>query len=215
MNKTGWIIFGALIVLIFGGLIAMNKANQASMPKSNGSNNVYGNADSKVILTEFVDFQCEACYAYYPTVKEVKEKYKDTVKFQVRHFPISSSHKFARMAASYAEAAAKQGKFWEMHDNIFEGQKQWQVVADPTVLFDRYAEEMGLDMTKLEADRTSDEVKAIIASDLKAVQELGGNGTPTFALNGKKIEQIDNSVEAFSKLIDDALKEASSDSTEN
>lgn len=215
MNKTGWIIFSAITVLLFGGLIAINRANQASMPQSNGSNNVYGDVDSRVTLTEFVDFQCEACYAYYPTVKEVKEKYKDTVKFQVRHFPIGSSHKFARIAASYAEGAASQGKFWEMHDKIFEGQKQWQLAADPTPTFNEYAKEIGLDMAKLETDRTSDEVRAIIAADLKAVQELGGNGTPTFALNGKKIEQIDNSVEAFSKLINDALKEASSDSTEN
>lgn len=215
MNKTGWIIFSAVIVLIFGGLIAMNKANQASMPKSNGSNNVYGNVDSKVTLTEFVDFQCEACYAYYPTVKEVKEKYKDTVKFQVRHFPISNSHKFARIAASYAEGAAKQGKFWEMHDKIFEGQKQWQVEADPTPTFDGYAKEIGLDMAKLETDRTSDEVRAIIAADLKAVQELGGNGTPTFVLNGKRIEKVDNSVEAISKLIDDALRETGSSDTKN
>ena len=112
MNKTGWIIFSAVVVVIFGGLVMLNKANQASLPQSDGSNNIYGNVDSKVTLTEFVDFQCEACYAYYPTVKEVKEKYKDTVKFQVRHFPISNSHKFARIAASYAEGAAKQGKFW-------------------------------------------------------------------------------------------------------
>lgn len=215
MNKTGWIIFSAVVVLIFGGLVMLNKANQANLPQSNGSNNVYGKTDSKVTLTEFVDFQCEACYAYYPTVKEVKEKYKDRVKFQVRHFPISTSHKFARMAASYAEGAAKQGKFWEMHDKILEGQKQWQVEADPTPTFDGYAKEIGLDMAKLETDRTSDEVKAIIAADLKAVQELGGNGTPTFVLNGKRIERVDNSVEALSKLIDDALNEAGSGDTQN
>ena len=215
MTKTGWIIFAAVTILLFGGLVAINKANQASLPQSNGSNNVYGNVDSKVTLTEFVDFQCEACYAYYPTIKEVKEKYKDTVKFQVRHFPISSMHKFARIAASYAEGAAKQGKFWEMHDKILEGQKQWQVEADPTPTFDGYAKEIGLDMAKLETDRTSDEVRAIIAADLKAVQELGGNGTPTFVLNGKRIEKIDNSVEAFSKLIDDALNEAGSGDTKN
>ena len=215
MNKTGWIIFSAVVVLIFGGMVALNKANQANMPQSNGSNNVYGNVDSKVTLTEFVDFQCEACYAYYPTVKQVKEKYKDTVKFQVRHFPISSSHKFARMAAGYTEGAAKQGKFWEMHDKIFEGQKQWEVTADPTSIFNGYAEDIGLDMAKLETDRASDEINAIINADLKAVQELGGQGTPTFVLNGKRLEQVDNSVEALSKLIDDALAETGSGDTQN
>ena len=215
MNKTGWIIFSAVVVLIFGGLVMLNKANQANLPQSNGSNNVYGKTDSKVTLTEFVDFQCEACYAYYPTVKEVKEKYKDRVKFQVRHFPISTSHKFARMAASYAEGAAKQGKFWEMHDKILEGQKQWEVATDPTSIFNGYAEDIGLDMAKLETDRTSDEVKAIIAADLKAVQELGGNGTPTFVLNGKRIEKVDNTVEALSRLLDDALAESGTANEKN
>lgn len=212
MTKTGWIIFCAVVVLIFGGLIAMNRINQAKLPKSNGSSNIYGKTDSKVTLTEFVDFQCEACYAYYPTVKELKEKYKDTVKFQVRHFPISSSHKFARIAASYAEGAAKQGKFWEMHDKIFEGQKQWEVTPDPSVSFNEYAKEIGLDMKKLETDRMSDEVSAIINADLDAVKKLGGNGTPTFVLNGKRIEKVDNSVEALSKLIDDALAESGTES---
>lgn len=200
-----WIIIGVAVVLLFGGMIALNQANNASLPQSNGSNNVYGSADAKVTLTEFVDFQCEACYAYYPTVKALKEKYEHTVKFQVRHFPIAGSHKFAQMAASYAEAAAMQGKFWEMHDKIFAGQKQWERMADPSETFNGYAEEIGLDIEKLNTDRVSEEVKAIINADFKAAQEAGGQGTPTFVLNGKKIDRIENSVEAFSQLIDEAL----------
>lgn len=215
MNRTSWIIFSAVVILLFAGLIAMNRMNQANLPQSNGSNNVYGKTDSKVTLTEFVDFQCEACYAYYPTVKEVKEKYKDRVKFQVRHFPISTSHKFARMAASYAEGAAKQGKFWEMHDKIFEGQKQWEVASDPSTYFNTYAEEIGLDMGRLETERASDEVNAIIKKDLADVKELGGNGTPTFVLNGKRIEKVDNTVEALSKLLDDALAESGTANEKN
>lgn len=210
-----WIILGVAVVAIFGGMIALNQTNKANMPQSNGSNNVYGNVESQVTLTEFADFQCEACYAYYPTIKEVKEKYKDTVKFQVRHFPIAGSHKFAQMAASYAEAAAKQDKFWEMHDKIFEGQKQWERMADASVAFNSYAEEIGLDMEKLEADRTSEEVKAIINADFKAAQDAGAQGTPTFVLNGERIERVENTVEAFSKLLDEALGENETKNTNN
>lgn len=203
-DKSFWIVI-AVLILGFAGLVTYSKMTAPPPIASGGSNNVYGKEDSAVTLTEFADFQCEACYAYYPTVKEVKEKYKDTVKFQVRHFPIASSHRFAEMAASYAEGAAKQNKFWEMHDKIFEGQKQWERMADPSVTFNGYAEEIGLDMEKLETDRTSAEVKATINADFKAAQEAGGQGTPTFVLNGKKVERIENSVEAFSKLLDDAL----------
>lgn len=111
MTKTRWIIFAALVLLIFGGLIAFSKIQTASLPKSDGSNNIYGIKDSHVTLTEYVDFQCEACRAYYPTMKEIKEKYKSQVTIRIKHLPIASSHPYAKMAAGYAEAAAKQGKF--------------------------------------------------------------------------------------------------------
>ena len=214
MNKTGWIIFSAVVVLFLGGLIALNKMNQANLPQSDGSNNVYGNVESKVTLTEFIDFQCEACYAYYPTVKELKEKYKDTVKFEVKNFPISSGHQFARMAAAYGEAAAKQGKFWEMHDKILEGQKIWERGGADTY-FKQYAEDIGLDMAKLDTDVQDQMTTATINADLKLAKELGVNATPTFFLNGKKVEQPENSVEAFSKLLDNALSEAGSGDTQN
>lgn len=206
MEKRSLIVIGVLLAS-FLGLIVFTKTGTPEVT-SNGSNNVYGKQDSKVTLTEYVDFQCEACYAFYPTVKQVKELYKDKVKFQIKNFPISSSHPFARMGASYAEAAARQGKFFEMHDKIFEGQPVWSKSQKPTEYFDTYAKEVGLDMTKLKEDLSSKEVNATINADLAEVKSLGGDGTPTFALNGKKIDNPENSVEAFSALLDEALKNA-------
>lgn len=130
--------------------------------------------------TEYVDFQCEACYAYYPVVKEVKEKYKDRVKFQVKNFPISSSHPNAR------KAAAKQDKFFEVHDLIFERQKLWQNDRSAAAVFESYTREIGLDMEVYKKDVASSETGVIINADLNEVKKLGGNGTPTFVLNGKK-----------------------------
>ena len=204
MDKRLIIVILAIVVA-FVGIVFYSKAKEVDQPPATGSNNVYGKKDSPVTLTEFADFQCEACYAFYPTIKEVKELYKDKVKFQVKYFPISSGHRFARMAAGYAEAAARQDKFWEMHDKIFEGQKTWEQSSDPSEYFKQYAKEIGLDMAKLDVDVKSSSVAATINADLKEVQELGGTGTPTFVLNGKKLEGIDNSVEAFSKILDEAL----------
>lgn len=209
MNKN-FIIILVAIVIVFVGIVVFSKFTQPPGETSNGSSNYYGNMESPVELTEFVDFQCEACYAYYPTVKQIKEKYKDTVKFRVRYFPIASSHQFARLAASYAEAAAKQGKFWEMHDKIFEGQKTWENTKDPSTYFDTYAQEVGLDMAKLKEDQPSTLTSATINADLKEVNRLGGDGTPTFVLNGKKIDNPDNSIEAISKVLDEALRQAQS-----
>lgn len=206
-NKRFLIVIGVILAL-FGGTVIISRNSAESEPTSNGSSNFYGKLDSKVTLTEFVDFQCEACYSFYPTVKAIKEKYKDKVKFQIRNFPITSGHQYAKMAAAYAESAARQGKFFEMHDKIFEGQKTWENASKPNEYFDTYAKELNLDMKKLEADVKGKEVSAVIAADLKAVKELGGSGTPTFTLNGKKIDNPKNDVESFSKVLDDAIKEA-------
>jgi len=200
-----FIIIG-VIILSFIGIVAYAKVTAPKEPESKGSSNVYGKLDSKVTLTEYVDFQCEACYAFYPTVKEIKEQYKDKVKFQIKHFPISNSHQYARMAAGYAESAALQGKFFEMHDKIFEGQKTWETSQKPNEYFDTYAKEIGLNMDKLKTDLSSPSVSATINADLAEVKRLGGEGTPTFALNGEKIKNPDNSVEAFSALLDEALE---------
>jgi protein-disulfide isomerase len=202
-NKRLLIVLG-VIGVFFVGLIVFTKTSTPEIT-SNGSNNLYGKLDSPVQLTEFVDFQCEACYAFYPTVKEVKEKYKDRVKFQVKNFPISSGHANALAAAATAQAAAKQGKFWEMHNMLFERQKTWEVGDGRDAIFASYAKELGLKEDQFKSDVKSKETSAVINADIAEVKRLGGNGTPTFALNGKKIDNPDNSVEAFSKLLDDAL----------
>lgn len=209
-----FLIILTVIIAGFIGIVMFQKKDNAATQNSNGtqgqrSQNVYGKQDSPVTLTEFVDFQCEACYAYYPYFKEVKEKYKDQVRFEVRYFPIEGGdHKFARQAARVAEAAARQGKFWEMHDLIFEGQKSWEQMQDPQSTFNGYAKSIGLDMVKFEADRISPDVNNVINKDLADVKALGGTGTPTFALNGNKIENPKPTTEELSKVIEDALNKA-------
>lgn len=205
MNKRFIIVLAAIIVG-FVAIVLLSRSAGTDDVTTTGSSNVYGNLNSKVTLTEYVDFQCEACYAFYPTVKEVKEKYKDTVKFEIKYFPISSSHSNALAAAAAAQAAAKQGKFFEMHDMLFERQKSWENMStERTATFESYAKEIGLDIAQYNTDLASAETKAIINADLAEVKKLGGDGTPTFALNGKKIENPANTVEAISKVLDDAL----------
>lgn len=205
MNKRILIILVAALVG-FAGLVALTKQKEAESASAvKRSENVYGKMDSAVQLTEYVDFQCEACYAFYPNVKAVKELYKDKVKFQIKYFPIVSGHANALAAAAAAEAAAKQDRFFEMHDILFERQKQWQNRTDRQVAFEGYAKEIGLDMEQYNKDFVSKETMATIQADLDEVKELGGTGTPTFALNGKKIDNPRNSVGEISKVLDEAL----------
>lgn len=207
MNNKLYLVLG-VIAAVFIGLVAYAKITAPPEVTSDGSNNLYGKLDSKVTLTEYVDFQCEACYAFYPTVKEIKEKYKDRVKFQIKYFPISNAHQFARMSAANAEAAANQGKFFEMHDKIFERQKTWERSQNAQEYFDTYAKELNLDMEQFKADIVDKKTTATINADLDEVKRLGGTGTPTFALNGKKIDNPANTPEAFSALLDQALEES-------
>jgi protein-disulfide isomerase len=206
MDKRFLITLGVILVGFFGFVIFSRVESSKNQIVSEGSKNFYGNMESKVTFTEFVDFQCEACYAYYPHVKQLKEAYKDRVKFQIRNFPITSGHQFAKSAAASAESAARQGKFWEMHDLIFEGQKQWERAENPQAqYFEKYAQQIGLNMDKYREDLGSDEVNAVIMKDLQDVKALGGTGTPTIAINGKKIELPGPDFEKLSKLLDDAL----------
>lgn len=204
-SKRFWIVLIVVIGGLIGAFLLTESKSNTSSSNSAGSSNYYGKLDSPVTITEYVDFQCEACYSYYPSVKQAKEQFKDQVRFQVKYFPISSGHQFAITAARSAEAAARQGKFWEMHDKIFEGQKMWEQTQNPQETFDQYAEEIGLDMTKFKTDRESNEVMAVINKDLDDVKKIGGTGTPTFAINGKKVENPGTG-EALTKMIEDAIK---------
>lgn len=210
MEGKKFFIVVAVIAAAFVGFVVLSNKNEKTeaVDTTKSSSNYYGKLDSPVTLTEFVDFQCEACYAYYPYVKQVKEQYKDRIRFQVRYFPIVSGHQFALQAARAGEAAARQGKFWEMHDKLFEGQKEWERTSNPQSFYDQYAKEIGLDMAKFETDRKSSSVNAVIQKDLRDVQELGGTGTPTFVLNGEKIESPKPSADEIAKVLDDALAKA-------
>lgn len=200
------LIIIAVIILVFIGIVVSQKKEQPAVEVVR-SNNITGKLDSKVVLTEFVDFQCEACNAYYPTLESVKDTYKDKVKFQIKYFPLGGGHQYSRITASYAEAAARQNKFFEMQELLFRNQKIWES-GNTQEYMDKYAQDIGLDMEKVRADVKSASVNSTINADLKEARDLGGSGTPTFVLNGAKIKNPDNTVEAFAALLDDALQKA-------
>jgi protein-disulfide isomerase len=167
-----------------------------------------GDNTKKVTLVEYGDYQCPACGAYYPIVKQITDKYSKDIQFQFRNFPLSQIHQNARAGARAAEAAAKQNKYWEMHDLLYEQQKSWESSTNVAAIFETYATQLGLNMTKYKADFGSNEVNDIINADYAEGVRLGVDSTPSFFLQGKKIENP-QSLDAFSKLIDDAIKKAS------
>lgn len=162
---------------------------------------VKGNPDALVTVVEYLDFECEACRVYYPIIKQLKEEYKDKVRFVVRHFPLPG-HKNSMTSAVAVEAAGKQGKFWEMHDKLYDTQKDWgeKQVTTPSV-FEDYTRQIGLDMEKYKNDINSSEVRDRINRDKSSASSLGIQGTPTFFINGEKIPNP-KGYEDFKSLID-------------
>lgn len=163
-----------------------------------------GSADAKAVLVEYLDFECEACKAYYPLTTQLKEEYKDSLLFVVRYFPLPG-HKNSRTAAYAVEAAGKQGKFWEMYNILFSKQSEWseQKITNQNQ-FEKYAVEAGVNIDQWKKDVVSSEVMKRVDNSYKDAVSLNLQGTPSFFLNGKKIESP-NGYGAFKKLIDDTL----------
>jgi protein-disulfide isomerase len=145
--------------------------------------------NTKVTVVEFADFQCPACAAAHPIVKEVLEKYKGKITFIYRHFPLNQ-HKNARLAARAAEAANNQGKFWEMHDMLYENQKEWSESSSAKEVFTGYAKVLGLNNEIFEKAINSTDFDDAIQHDYVDGVTLGVNSTPTFFLNGNKLQSF-------------------------
>lgn len=163
-----------------------------------------GNASSTVVITEYSDFQCPACRSYYLIVKQLAVEFGDRAIFVYRDFPLVQIHPNAEFASRVARAAGKQGKFWEMHDLLFEKQTEWGSTADIRPLFQSYAELLGLDIEQFNLDWNSDEIKNIVRASRSHATRIGLLGTPSFFINGEQI-QNPSSYEEFRSKIQAAL----------
>ncbi|MFE0593260.1 DsbA family protein [Micromonospora echinospora] len=140
-------------------------------------------ADGKTTVVEFLDFECESCLAAYPGVEKLRAEYGDRITYVVRYFPIPS-HPNAFNAAHAAEAAARQGKFEQMYQKLFDNQDSWgHQQQSQAAVFEGYARELDLDLTRFRADVTSAEVAARVRADAADGEALDVRGTPTFFID--------------------------------
>jgi len=142
-----------------------------------------GPADAPVTLVEYGDFQCPYCRAAYPVVKRLQKKLGKKLRFVFRNFPVTQSHPYALIAAETAEAAALQGKFWEMHDLLFEQQDSLTPDIIPV-----WAKKTGLDLDQFGNDIKQGVVAKRIKEDRQSGIRSGVNGTPTFYINGTRYD---------------------------
>ena len=163
-----------------------------------GKSPVKGDVTAPVTIYEFSDFQCPYCAKLQPTLNEVLDAYPGKVKLVFKNFPLSF-HKQARNAAKAAHAAGEQGKYWEMHDKIFE---KYNKLTEES--FAEFAAELGLDTGKFTADYSSNKYDGQIKQDMQIAAQVGVRGTPTLFINGKL--QQSRSLDGFKSTIDGLLK---------
>jgi protein-disulfide isomerase len=163
-----------------------------------GTSYVRGPKDAPVTITMFSDFQCPFCAQAAPMVDEVLKLYPDKVNFVMKQFPLRQIHPQADPAARGALAAGKQGKFWEMHDELYKNSRTLSPESMKGI-----AEKIGLDVKRWEADMNADDVKKQVEADMALAVKSDVRGTPTMFVNGKLLQN--RSVDGFKTQIDAEL----------
>jgi protein-disulfide isomerase len=204
-------VIGVFVVIV-ATVVAVTKAGGEDTPQvaagesrlvRTDSHRLSTAPDGKVTLVEFLDLECESRRAFFPIVEELRTTYAGKVTFVARYFPLPG-HFNAERAARAVEAAAQQGKYEPMYKRMFQTQTQWgeqQVPADD--VFRGFAKDLGLNMTAWEKAYTAPATLDRVKKDVADGQALGVQGTPSFFLNGKKLEP--QSIDDFKKAIDAAL----------
>jgi protein-disulfide isomerase len=162
-----------------------------SIPKSKltlpaaDHDHVQGPIDAPVALLEYGDYQCPYCGAAYPIVKAVQKRLGNRLCFAFRNFPLTNIHPYAAHAAEAAEAAGAQGRFWEMHDLLFENQN---ALDDESLA--QYATALNLDAPRLVQEISTGVYNERVREDFRSGARGGVNGTPTFFVNGVRFEGV-------------------------
>ncbi len=156
--------------------------------------------DNKVELVEFLDFECESCLAMYPIMERIRAEYADRITFGVRYFPIPS-HTNSKLAARVVESAARQDKFVEMYQRMYETQQQWgESGQSQEPLFRSFAQDLGLDMGRFDSDLGNPALAERVDQDFNEGIELGVQGTPTLFLNGTQLPTMPSYEELTSRI---------------
>ncbi len=180
---------------------AETRESSASTSSSNASAVVEApNVEAKVTLVKYSDYQCPACKYFVPFEHQLKEDFGDDINIVVKNFPLSM-HPYAHVAARSSEAARKQGKYQEMHDMIFAGQEQWSR-GNAEATFIGFAQALGLDVQQFQQDMNSADMNRIVMNDRREGRDLGVSSTPTFFINGEKIEDNPSTYPAFKALVE-------------
>ena len=206
-----FVIVALVALATFGGGFAFYRAKRATLatgPKSGPASGIHvrGKADAPVTLEEFGDFQCPPCAMMAVFLRKTEEEYGSRLRVIFHHFPLAV-HAHAREAALAAEAAEKQGRFWEMHDLLYKEQGIWSKADNVPILFNSYAGALGLDLDRFKSDLQNPEIAARVDTDQKLGASRGVTSTPTMFVNNVALPPDATNSGGVKKAIETALKE--------
>lgn len=219
MTRTRWIIFILVCLGVLSLIIFLNKndttkfTGDANMVITEGpiSDHTFGSNQNKVVLVEYADYQCPGCATVYTMLKELSTQYKDQVTFVFRNMPLTNMHPNALAAATAAEAAGKQGKYYEYHDMLYSNQSAWSdaSVSQRTSVFEGYAQQLGLNVDQFKSDLSGSDITAKINRDRSTASKFGVTSTPSLVLNGTNVDQTTTfEKDKLKQLLNDAITKA-------
>ena len=189
------------------GLAALSPAGSMAAADDIRSANAIGPANAPVLIEFFSDLQCPQCARYEPMVKTVRAEFGDKTRMVLRHFPLTA-HEHALPASWAAEAAANQGKFWEMAEALYKTQWMWARAPAPRAVFMDQAKQLGLDLDKFQKDMDSAAVHDRIEADQEHGQKVGVRTAPSVVINGYNVPNTEFSESGFRAAIKTALAKA-------
>jgi protein-disulfide isomerase len=167
--------------------------------------NMLGSPTASVTVEEFADYQCPTCAQIHTVMKNVQSAYGSRIKFIFRNYPLTQIHKNAFDAAVAAEAAGRQGKYWDMQNMMFQNQQAWSNSNDVRTVFNGYAETLGLDVERFKSDMAGMETKERVQRDMERGRALNISSTPTILINGQSVPYEQMKLETLRQIIDAEL----------
>lgn len=187
--KNPFVVIGVIVALLIAGSVWYGSTVGSSYDEGVVvAVHTSGNESAAVTLTEYSDLQCPACAQFHPIVEDILAEFGDQIKFEYKHFPLAQLHPYAEAAARAAEAAGQQDKFFEYITLLFKNQSAWSQSRTPAALFVTYANELGLDTDQFTRQQRSSLLQAQVRSQFSEARGLGLTGTPSFFLNGIKMD---------------------------
>ena len=200
-------LFVALpVLLIFVAYVLFSQGPTYSPVEVAPDDHIFGDPETPVSIVVYADFQCPACATESQVMARIWSRIEGRAHMIFRHYPLTASNPHAWTAALYAEAAGRQGRFWEMHDFLFVNQPIWSFLPEVESEFDSYAETLELDLERLQADLENDEVVDKVRNDQRGGNAAGVRSTPAMFINGQRVAQL--SASRIMELVNEHYTEA-------